>query len=133
MFCTELIKLAAGLKNLRHAPGDMGELKSVIVNNERKYLSENWSEMTMDATRKFPLYSVSLLYGGEKADSSDFTAWKLHYEGKGKGVYEDGETCSPTQRDLDVAMFNLRKMIAKAQTAAVAAAAAAAAPPPTVA
>lgn len=43
------------------------------------------------------------------------TAWKLHYEGLGKGLYQTGETCSPTQNDLDVAMFNLRKAMEKAR------------------
>lgn len=52
MYCVEMIKLAAGLKNLRPAPGDMGLLKTVMVGQERLYLSEDWSTLTMDATSK---------------------------------------------------------------------------------
>lgn len=57
MYCVEMVKLAAGLKNLRPAPGDMGLLKTVMVGQERLYLSEDWSALTMDATSK-PIYII---------------------------------------------------------------------------
>lgn len=50
MYLVEMIKLVATLKELRPAPGDMGILKRVTVNNQRQYLSENWSALTLDAT-----------------------------------------------------------------------------------
>ncbi|CZR54744.1 related to linoleate diol synthase [Phialocephala subalpina] len=86
MYLVEMIKLAATLKELRPAPGDMGILKRVIVNNQRQYLSENWSALTFDAT-----------------------TWKLHYSGKGKGVFKTKDVCSPSQYDLDLALFRMRK------------------------
>ncbi|KUJ23290.1 uncharacterized protein LY89DRAFT_777069 [Mollisia scopiformis] len=50
MFCVELIKLVAGLKNLRPAPGDMGEFKSIVVGQQKNCLSEDWSKLTLDPT-----------------------------------------------------------------------------------
>lgn len=52
MYLVEMIKLTATLKELRPAPGEMGVLKAVTVNNQRHYLSENWSALTHDATSK---------------------------------------------------------------------------------
>jgi hypothetical protein len=41
MYLVEMIKLAATPKQLRPAPGEMGVLKAIIVNNQLHYLSEN--------------------------------------------------------------------------------------------
>lgn len=49
---TILLKVVAGLKNLRPAPGTMGLLKSLFIGNERSYLTSDWSELTFDPTSK---------------------------------------------------------------------------------
>jgi cytochrome P450 len=51
-FVVGLIKLVAGLRNLRPAPGEMGVLKQIQVGSERCYLSDNWSFLTFDPTSK---------------------------------------------------------------------------------
>lgn len=49
-----MLKLCAGLKNLRRAPGTMGECKSITMGlaNEKLYLNDNWSYLTFDPTSK---------------------------------------------------------------------------------
>jgi cytochrome P450 len=56
VFGVEMLKLAAGLKNLRPAPGEMGELKTVMIGQQRMYLNEDWSQLTSDATSKFSVF-----------------------------------------------------------------------------
>jgi hypothetical protein len=46
------IKVCAGLKNLRPAPGMMGICKSIEVDRKRVYLNDNWSWLTFDPTSK---------------------------------------------------------------------------------
>lgn len=45
-----LLKVVAGLKNLRPPPGTMGTLKSLIIGTERSYLTSDWAELTFDPT-----------------------------------------------------------------------------------
>lgn len=52
-YTTGLIKVVAGLKNLRPAPGDMGLLKAIQVGTERCYLNDNWSWLAFDPSSKF--------------------------------------------------------------------------------
>lgn len=52
-FVVSLIRLCAGLKNLRPAPGDMGALKSITIGTEKCYLNDSWSYLTFDPTSKF--------------------------------------------------------------------------------
>ena len=59
-----LVKLAAGLKELRPAPGTMGMVKSIVVGTERSYLNESWSYLTFEAS-----------------------TWKVHCSSLGKGVW----------------------------------------------
>lgn len=47
---TILLKVVAGLKNLRPAPGIMGTLKSILIGTERSYLTSDWAELTFDPT-----------------------------------------------------------------------------------
>ncbi|ORY68274.1 heme peroxidase [Pseudomassariella vexata] len=54
-YSTALIRLVAGLKELRPAPGEMGELKSIFVGGDQMYLSENWAYLTSDPTSMFSL------------------------------------------------------------------------------
>lgn len=49
-----LVRISAELKNLRPAPGGMGNLKSIMVDTERCYLNDSWSWLTFDPTSKFP-------------------------------------------------------------------------------
>lgn len=51
-FVVSLIRICAGLKNLRPAPGDMGALKHIMLGTERCYLNDSWSYMTFDPTSK---------------------------------------------------------------------------------
>jgi len=63
-YCVGLLEVVARLKNLRPAPGAMGELKSINVGTERCYLDDTWSWLTFDPT-----------------------TWKLHFDGTGTGVH----------------------------------------------
>ena len=49
-FLTGLVKLAAGLKNLRPAPGEMGKVKTIRVGSEKAYLNDSWSCLGFDAS-----------------------------------------------------------------------------------
>jgi cytochrome P450 len=64
-FVEGLIKLVAKLKNLRPAPGEMGQVKTIMVGSEKAYLNDSWS------------------YLGPYAST-----WKVHFDGKGKGVFK---------------------------------------------
>ncbi|KAF2177884.1 prostaglandin G/H synthase 2/cyclooxygenase 2, pgh2/cox2 [Zopfia rhizophila CBS 207.26] len=83
-YCTSLIKLVAGLKLLRPAPGEMGTLKQIMVGTERCYLNDNWSYLTFDPT-----------------------TWKLHFSGYGKGVATEEPPFMATQEELDSALYRL--------------------------
>lgn len=87
---TYLIKVVAGLKNLRPAPGDMGALKSIQIGSERSYLSSDWAELTFDPT-----------------------TWKLHFDGFGRGVYRSVAADAVIGRDLDAVADALKKQQAE--------------------
>ncbi|KAF2478296.1 prostaglandin G/H synthase 2/cyclooxygenase 2, pgh2/cox2 [Lindgomyces ingoldianus] len=92
-FVTSLIKVVAGLKNLRRAPGPMGLCKYITVNQERCYLNDNWSWLTFDPT-----------------------TWKLHFDGEGKGVYDSTSVRYDPDWDLDAIKRDITRMY-KAKTA----------------
>ncbi|KAK1761591.1 Psi-producing oxygenase A [Echria macrotheca] len=71
VYLVGLIKLAAKLKNLRPAPGEMGQVKIIWVGGEKAYLNDSWSYLGFDAS-----------------------TWKLHFDGYGQGTFK-GER-SPT-------------------------------------
>lgn len=52
-FVTGMIKLAADLKQLRPAPGQMGQVKTIYVGTEKAYLNDSWSYLGFDASSKF--------------------------------------------------------------------------------
>lgn len=52
-FLTSLVKLVAGLKNLRPAPGEMGKVKTIQVGSEKAYLNDSWSYLAFDASSMF--------------------------------------------------------------------------------
>ena len=51
-FIIGLVKLIAGLENLRPAPGNMGQVKTINVGNEKYYLNDSWSYLAPDASSK---------------------------------------------------------------------------------
>ena len=53
-FLVGLVKLVAGLKNLRPAPGEMGLVKTIRVGSEKAYLNDSWSYLGFDASSTFP-------------------------------------------------------------------------------
>ncbi|RYP00278.1 hypothetical protein DL763_000889 [Monosporascus cannonballus] len=63
-YMTGLVKLVAGLKELRPAPGIMGQVKSIVVGTEKCYLNDSWSWLTFETS-----------------------TWKMHCAGRGKGVW----------------------------------------------
>ncbi|KAL2753091.1 hypothetical protein ACRALDRAFT_2044747 [Sodiomyces alcalophilus JCM 7366] len=65
-FITGLVKLVADLKKLRPAPRNMGEVKTVRIGSEKSYLNDSWSYLSFDPS-----------------------TWKLHFDGRGEGVFED--------------------------------------------
>lgn len=86
-FVTGLIKLAADLKQLRPAPGQMGLVKTIRVGTEKAYLNDSWSNLSFDASSKLiscPIGNVSLTF--------TFTAWKVHFDGHGRGNFEGERT-----------------------------------------
>ncbi|EMD84856.1 hypothetical protein COCHEDRAFT_1219837 [Bipolaris maydis C5] len=64
-FIVGMVKLFAGLKDLRPAPGQMGIVKTIQVGTERCYLNDSWSWLSFDAS-----------------------TWKLHFSGHGKGSFK---------------------------------------------
>jgi linoleate 10R-lipoxygenase len=50
------VKLAADLKQLRPAPGQMGQVKTIRVGTEKAYLNDSWSYLGFDASSKFSLF-----------------------------------------------------------------------------
>ncbi|KAI1462181.1 heme peroxidase [Annulohypoxylon moriforme] len=64
-FITGMVKLAADLKELRPAPGEMGKVKTIKVGTETNYLNDSWSYLCFEAS-----------------------TWKLHFNGRGLGNYQ---------------------------------------------
>lgn len=52
-FIVGLVRLVAGLKGLRPAPGQMGVVKTIQVGSEKAYLNDSWSYLSFDASSKF--------------------------------------------------------------------------------
>ncbi|KAI1650500.1 heme peroxidase [Daldinia loculata] len=65
IFLAGLVKLAADLKQLRPAPGQMGQVKTIQVGADKAYLNDSWSYLGFDAS-----------------------TWKLHFDGHGQGGFE---------------------------------------------
>ncbi|KAI1820639.1 linoleate diol synthase [Xylaria intraflava] len=63
-YIVNVLKIAADLKNLRPAPGQMGVVKTVNVGGQELYLNDSWSYLAFDAS-----------------------TWKVHYDGRGKGNF----------------------------------------------
>ncbi|KAI2623299.1 heme peroxidase [Hypoxylon sp. NC1633] len=64
-FMTGLVKLVADLKQLRPAPGQMGQVKTIQIGSEKAYLNDSWSYLGFDAS-----------------------TWKLHFDGHGEGGFK---------------------------------------------
>jgi hypothetical protein len=52
-YVVSMIKVCAGLKFLRRAPGPMGLCKYITVGTERCYLNDSWSWLTFDPTSEY--------------------------------------------------------------------------------
>ncbi|KAB8078973.1 heme peroxidase [Aspergillus leporis] len=83
---TSLVRVCAGLKNLRVAPGEMGILKTVTTGTEKHYLNDSWSALTTDPT-----------------------TWKVHFEGPGQGIHHPPKTPVTAGRDLNALSNALKK------------------------
>ncbi|KAK1246403.1 hypothetical protein MKX08_000205 [Trichoderma sp. CBMAI-0020] len=84
-YISGLVTLAAGLKQLRPAPGQMGQVKTIRVGTEKGYLNESWSYLGFDAS-----------------------TWKVHFDGHGKGAFE-GERTPTKIMDLQQYYYLLQK------------------------
>ncbi|KAI8717961.1 Linoleate 8R-lipoxygenase [Fusarium sp. LHS14.1] len=84
-FVTGLIKLVADLKQLRPAPGQMGEVKTIQVGTEKAYLNDSWSYLGFDAS-----------------------TWKVHFDGHGKGTFE-GDRAPTATTPLQQYYYMLQK------------------------
>ena len=59
-FVCEIIKLVAGLKDLRQAPGLSGQIKAIQLGTEKCFLNDTWSYLTFDPTSmSLPPHSCS--------------------------------------------------------------------------
>ena len=47
-----MVRVAAFMKNLRSAPGPMGEVKTINVGVEKIYLNDSWSYFAFNANSK---------------------------------------------------------------------------------
>lgn len=61
VFIVGMVKLLAGLKDLRPAPGLMGTVKTIQVGTERCYLNDSWSWLSFDASSKFDPPRIDVL------------------------------------------------------------------------
>lgn len=52
-FIAGLVKLAAGLKDLRPAPGAMGQVKTINVGFDRIFLNDSWSYFAFNVNSKY--------------------------------------------------------------------------------
>ncbi|KOS19260.1 Psi-producing oxygenase A [Escovopsis weberi] len=64
-FVVGMVKLVADLKNLRPAPGLMGQVKTIMVGADKAYLNDSWSYLAFDAS-----------------------TWKIHFDGHGQGSFQ---------------------------------------------
>ncbi|KAI1117572.1 hypothetical protein F5Y14DRAFT_465495 [Nemania sp. NC0429] len=84
-FIVGLVKLAADLKKLRPAPGQMGQVRTITVGTEKAYLNDSWSYLTFDAS-----------------------TWKLHFDGHGKDAFT-GERQPTKVMDLQEYYYRIQK------------------------
>ncbi|KAI0415155.1 heme peroxidase [Xylaria grammica] len=84
-FIVGLVKLAADLRQLRPAPGQMGQVRTIRVGTEKAYLNDSWSYLAFDAS-----------------------TWKLHFDGHGKGAFT-GERQPTEQVEMQQYYFLLKK------------------------
>lgn len=85
-FIVGMVKLAAGLENLRAAPGNMGAVKSVQTESGKVYLNDSWSYLTLDAS-----------------------TWKVHFSGYGKGAFKATARSQEQKMELQQIYFGLKK------------------------
>ncbi|KAI0404808.1 heme peroxidase [Xylaria palmicola] len=89
VFVVGVIKLAADLKQLRPAPGGMGQVRTIHVGTETAYLNDSWSYLAFDAS-----------------------TWKLHFDGHGQGNYT-GERQPTKPMEMQQYYFLLQNLSAR--------------------
>lgn len=76
----------------------MGALKQIQINGDRAYLNDSWSYLTTDPTSK---YCSSASTQG-RADTDIFAvAWKVHFDGVGKGVFRAPKLAAAVASDIN--------------------------------
>ncbi|MCJ1387116.1 hypothetical protein MMC17_010245 [Xylographa soralifera] len=85
-FIVGLVKLSAGLKDLRPASSQAGTVKKIQVGTEMCYLNDSWSYLSFDAS-----------------------TWKLHFSGYGKGAFKAPPTHAGDNLGLGQIEVILRK------------------------
>ena len=60
-FVCGMVKLVAGLKDLRPAPGLSGQIKAIQLGTEKCFLNDTWSYLMFDPTSKSALHSLVLV------------------------------------------------------------------------
>ena len=58
-----MVKLVAGLKDLRPAPGLSGQIKAIQLGTEKCFLNDTWSYLTFDPTSESFLPFCSTPFG----------------------------------------------------------------------
>ena len=59
VFVTGMVKLAAGLKNLRPAPGPLGQVKIINVGFDKIYMNDSWSMFGFNTSSKLRNDTIS--------------------------------------------------------------------------
>jgi hypothetical protein len=61
-FVVAFVRIVAGLKNARPAPGEMGTLKNITIGTERSYLNDSWSFLSADPTSKLLVHDFFFFF-----------------------------------------------------------------------
>ena len=110
-YLTGLVKLVADLKDLRAAPGAMGQVKTINVGFDKIYLNDSWSYFAFNASSKSYSYLRLMMYGSHANDS---IAWKVQFDGHGKGSFH-GDNEPKDAMSLQQYYYTLRKRKAERQ------------------
>ncbi len=107
-FVVGLVRLAADLKQLRPAPGQMGQVRTIRVGTEKAYLNDSWSYLAFDANSKLAPPGFSSTFPPRELILTCLAAWKLHFDGHGTGSFK-GERQPTQQVEMQQYYFLLQK------------------------
>lgn len=105
-FIAGLVKLVAGLKNLRPAPGAMGKVKTINVGFDRIYLNDSWSYFAFNVNSKY--YYNYLMPMMCVVNANCLIAWKVQFDGHGKGNFH-GDNKPKDELTMQQYYYGLRK------------------------